>query len=202
MRALPDEQHLHRVQQHHLLYRWSRSTQVCDIIETMKEQWKTIDGFDAYEVSDLGRIRRKEATVHHPGKVMLKPWFGTGGYVHLQLYKDGKKYDLAVHRLVAKAFLPNPKNLPEVNHLGPKSDCRATMLEWTDKRGNTIHAMLTGRVAHRHQENTQASGIGFIAKTGRWRARWQPTPYTRKHIGVFGTFEEAKAARDVKIATL
>jgi hypothetical protein len=167
------------------------------------ERWKTIEGFEAYEVSDLGRVRRKEATPHHPGKTLRKPWFGTGGYVQLDLYKDGKSHYKAVHRLVAIAFLPNPNNLPEVNHLGPKSDCRATMLEWTDKLGNTIHAMKTGRVAHRHQDGPgQAVGICFIEKTGRWRARWQPTPYTREHIGVFDTFEEAKAARDAKIATL
>ena len=167
------------------------------------EHWKTIADFEAYEVSDLGRVRRKEPTKHHPGKVMLKPWFGTGGYVHLQLYKNSKKHDRAVHRLVAIAFLPNPKGLPEVNHLGPKSDCRATMLEWTDKLGNTIHAMKTGRVPKRHKDTPEYTpGVNFIASTGRWRARWQPTPYTREHIGVFDTFEEAKAARDEKIATL
>ena len=167
------------------------------------EKWKMIEGFEAYEVSDLGNVRRKKATNHHPGKTKIKPWFGTGGYLHLHLYKNSKNHDKAVHRLVAIAFLPNPKNLPEVNHLGTKGDCRASMLEWTDKRGNTIHAMQAGRVAHRNQDKPgQASGVGFIKKTGRWRARWQPTPYTREHIGVFDTFEEAKAARDAMVATL
>ena len=162
----------------------------------MKEKWKTIADFEAYEVSDLGSVRRKEPTKHHPGKVMLKPWFGTGGYVHLHLYKNSKTYDRAVHRLVAIAFLPNPKGLPEVNHLGPKSDCRATQLEWTDKRGNTIHAVKTGRVPH------NGDGVTFIKKTGRWRARWRPAPCIREHIGVFDTYKEAKAARDAKVATL
>jgi hypothetical protein len=167
------------------------------------EKWKAVKDFEAYEVSNLGRVRRKEATVHHPGKVMLKPWFGTGGYLQLQLFKDGKKYDKSVHILVAVAFIPNPKRLPEVNHLGPKSDCRASMLEWTNKRGNTIHAMKTGRVPKRHKDTPEHTpGVGFIASTGRWRARWQPTPYTREHIGVFDTFEEAKAARDAKVETL
>ena len=160
----------------------------------MREQWKTIENFEAYEVSDLGKVRRKEATVHHPGKVMLKPWFGTGGYLQLHLYKDSKNNERAVHRLVAKAFIPNPKNLPEVNHLGPKSDCRATMLEWTNKRGNSIHAVKTGR--------TPGDGISFIKATGRWRARWNPDACIRAHIGVYDTFKEAKAARDAKVATL
>src|SRR5580698_9444442 len=102
------------------------------------EQWKTIPEFEEYEISDFGRARRKHATRHHPGKIALHPWFGTGGYLQIQFYKDSKAYTRSVHILVAEAFLPNPKGLPEVNHLGPKSDCRALMLEWTDKRGNTI----------------------------------------------------------------
>jgi len=149
------------------------------------ENWKTIEGFEAYKVSDLGRVRRK---------FLLKPWFGTGGYLHLQLFKDGKKHDKAVHRLVAAAFLPNPDNLPEVNHLGSKSDCRASQLEWSTKLSNTIHAVKTGR--------TPGNGIGFIESTGRYRARWNPAPNVREHIGVFDTYKEAKAARDAKIATL
>jgi hypothetical protein len=158
------------------------------------ERWKTIENFEAYEVSDLGRVRRKEATSHHPGKTMLKPWFGTGGYLQLHLYKNSKNHERAVHRLVAIAFLPNPNALPEVNHKGPKSDCRALMLEWTNKRGNSIDAVKTRR--------TPGDGVSFIKDTGRWRARWNPTACTREHIGVFDTFEEAKAARDEKIATL
>jgi hypothetical protein len=125
---------------------------------------------------------------------VLKPWFGTGGYLQIQLFKNGKKHDKAVHRLVAIAFLPNPNNLPEVNHIGPKSDCRAIKLEWTNKHGNSIDAVKTGR--------TPGDGISFIKKTGRYRARWNPTPGIRESIGVFRTYEEAKAARDAKIATL
>jgi hypothetical protein len=120
------------------------------------ERWAAIEDFEDYEVSDLGRVRRKHATPHHPGKTMLKPWFGTGGYLTIQFYKEGKAYTLAIHRLVAIAFIPNPLSLPEVNHLGPKSDCRATQLEWATKRSNTVHAVKTGR--------TPGEGITFIKK--------------------------------------
>ncbi len=160
----------------------------------MNEQWKTIEDFEMYEISDQGRVRRKEATKHHPGKTLRKSWFGTGGYLQLDLYKDGKSYSKSVHILVAKAFIPNPLNLPEVNHLGPKSDCRASMLEWTDKRGNSIHAVKTGR--------TPGDGIMLIKSTGKFRARYNPEPCIRVHIGVFDTYEEAKAARDAKIQNL
>lgn len=158
------------------------------------EKWKEVAGFEAYEVSNLGRVRRKEETKHHPGKTFLKPWFGTGGYLTIQLYKDSKAHSKSVHILVAIAFLTNPKGLPEVNHKGSKGDCRASMLEWTDKRGNSIDAVKTGR--------TPGDGISYIPSTGRYRARWNPTPNTREHIGVFATYEEAKTAREEKIKTL
>lgn len=158
------------------------------------ENWIQVEEFKDYEVSNLGSIRRKQSTPHHPGKTLLKPWLGTGGYLTVQFYENSKAYTRSVHVVVAKAFLPNPKGLPEVNHLGPKSDCRALRLEWSTKRGNTVHAVKTGR--------TPGDGISFIKKTGRYRARWNPSPCVRESIGVFGTYEEAKAARDLKIATL
>jgi len=158
------------------------------------ERWKIVEGFEDYEVSDLGRVRRKTATPHHPGKTALKPWFGTGGYLTIQFYKDGKSYSRAVHRLVALAFIPNPLNLPEVNHLSTKDDCKASQLEWATKRSNTVHAVQTGR--------TPGEGIEFIKSTGRYRARWNPKPNVREHLGVFDTFEEAHAARAAKIREL
>ncbi len=157
------------------------------------EMWKEIASFEEYEVSNLGRVRRKEATPHHPGKTMRKPWFGTGGYLQLDLYKAGKSHYKAVHRLVAIAFIPNPLGLPEVNHKGPKADCRASQLEWTDKRGNSVDAVKTGR--------TPGDGI-MRMKSGKFRARWNPRPNIREHIGVFNTFEEASTARSTKIREL
>jgi hypothetical protein len=61
--------------------------------------------------------------------------FGIKGKCHFKL----------VHVLVAKAFIPNPLNLPEVNHLGKSDDCRANMLEWRTKLGNVQHSVATER---------------------------------------------------------
>src|ERR1017187_1979941 len=151
------------------------------------EKWRTIQDFEMYEVSDLGRVRRTKYIHCHPIIGVLKPWPDKGGYLQLSLARDGKKRYVSVHRLVAVAFIPNPLGLPEVNHKGPKSDCRASQLNWTNKRGNTIDAVRTGR--------TPGDGINFIPRTGRYRARWNPIPNVRVHIGVFDTFEEAHAAR-------
>jgi hypothetical protein len=68
------------------------------------------------------------------------------------------------------------------------------MLEWSNKRSNTIHAVKTGR--------TPGDGIVLVKRSGRYIARWNPLPCVRKHIGTYDTFEEAKAARDERVATL
>lgn len=67
------------------------------------------------------------------------------GYLSTGLTKNGISTTFYVHILVAKHFIPNPKNLPEVNHKdGNKSNCAAYNLEWTDRKGNEEHAWRTG----------------------------------------------------------
>lgn len=83
------------------------------------EEWKTIEGYDGrYEVSSHGRIRSVSMFlgnhIYH-GKV-LSPTIATNGYLKVNLILRGKKKPCLVHRLVAKAFIENRKNLPQVNH--------------------------------------------------------------------------------------
>jgi hypothetical protein len=74
----------------------------------------------------------------------------------------GKKL---LHRLVASAFIPNPLNLPEVNHKhGVKADCAADNLEWTTHAGNQQHAVATGL------RLKWGTGVSFYKKYGKWRA--------------------------------
>jgi hypothetical protein len=71
------------------------------------------------------------------------------GYEQVKLCKDGKKTSHLIHRLVAIAFIPNPYNFPEVNHIhGIKTDNRATQLEWVTQQQNSDHkwrSALTGK---------------------------------------------------------
>lgn len=95
------------------------------------EIWKAIEGFEGqYEVSNLGNIRIVGKTEKEPRLRKLK--VNTHGYIQVALSKYGKKKYFEVQRLVAKAFLPNPENLPVVNHKdqNPKNN-NVDNLEWT-----------------------------------------------------------------------
>ncbi len=124
-----------------------------DII--IDEEWRPVADFtDFYEVSTLGRVRSiGRITLSDSGRPrfcdgkILRPRTSGSGYPQVALYKDGKGKTISVHRLVALAFVPNPNNLPMVNHIdGVKVNGVATNLEWVDDRGNKQHAINIGRI--------------------------------------------------------
>lgn len=162
------------------------------------EQWKPITGFEGYyEVSDLGRIRSINRIVKNRlfTGIILKPVNNTtGGYPFVCLIKNGKRRSLKIHKLVARAFIPNPLNLPHVNHTGEKSDNRAIKLEWRSTQGHGID---------RSQRGQQGAGICFTKKTGKWGAYYNPVTGKQKWIGQnYQTAQAAKIARDKALSTL
>lgn len=76
----------------------------------MAEEWRDVDGFDGYKISNAGRVKGIR-------KNILKPVDGGQGYLKVTLSKNGKHIDKRINRLVAEAFLPNPNSLPLVMHL-------------------------------------------------------------------------------------
>lgn len=79
----------------------------------MKEIWKTIENYEGlYQVSNLGNVK----SLKFGKEKILKPGVDGKGYFFVNLFKNGKKKLMTIHRLVAKAFLPNSDNLPCVNH--------------------------------------------------------------------------------------
>lgn len=95
-------------------------------------------GFSAYDVNKKGEIfTRVYKTVRQ-----LKPFIDRGGYANYSLWSDdGQRKTMRGHRLVAAVFLPNPHNLPQINHKdgNPSNNC-VENLEWISNKDNCFHA--------------------------------------------------------------
>lgn len=128
------------------------------------EIWKPIPGYEFYEASSEGRIRsvrhyvrcgRYNAPLGRGGHI-LKPTLNHHGYEYVSICCGGKSKKITVHRLVAMAFLPNPDNLPAVNHKDEtRTNNRPDNLEWCTNKYNSNY----GTLPHRLSVNAQKYNI-------------------------------------------
>lgn len=113
----------------------------------MNEIWKTIDGFEDYKVSNLGRVMsyRKNKNGN-----LLNLYHNSDGYLMTHLLSNERRITIGVHRLVAKAFIPNPNNCLEVNHINTvRDDNRVENLEWTTHHDNVLYSAKLGNYSKR-----------------------------------------------------
>lgn len=111
----------------------------------MSEEWKPITGFPGYEVSSFGRIRSWRITGRGrkpPTEPAIKSLHYSRKYLYVRMTNsEGVKCTRSVHRLVAIAFLPNPENLPQVNHIDEQPDNNLVEnLEWCTSEYNQIYS--------------------------------------------------------------
>ena len=131
-----------------------------------KEIWKDIEGYEGlYQVSNFGRVKSLDRYIPHSlgGNAFVKEKVLSCEskkyrYKRVSLYSDGGSTGCLIHRLVAKAFIPNPENKPYVNHLdGNRLNNKASNLEWCTAKENTHHAIENGlqRVKGEFQTNSK-----------------------------------------------
>ena len=146
------------------------------------ENWKVVKEFPNYEVSDMGRLRNAKNKKEITGTNSLN-------YRRVKLTKNGTKFSVLIHRLVASEFIENPEGKPFVDHINRiKDDNRKENLRWStnsENQGNT--------------NKRQGSSIykGVWAKSGKWLCTIQKDKKTR-YLGTYETEEEAGRAYDLK----
>jgi hypothetical protein len=147
-------------------------------------EWRTVPGYPAYEVSDSGDVRRGDRPMKC--QVQTRP----DGYtmIRICLYKEVKKKMCTVARLVAQAFIPNPDNLPTVDHIDQDStNNHVSNLRWASRHMQNMNRDCPiGASGHR---NIHKRGNGWLVHIKRHR-HWV-------YCKTFPTIESAIEARDM-----
>lgn len=121
-------------------------------IRIMNSQWVDISGYEGYyQINEEGQVKSLSRSIARKGKVhqlkerLMSISVKKEGYHFVRLSKDSHDIGFRINRLVAQAFIPNPMNLPEVNHKdGNKANNHVSNLEWVTRRENLLHAISTG----------------------------------------------------------
>ena len=128
----------------------------------MEEVWKTIPDLPRYEISNKGGLRNANTGKH------LKTRVTKLGYEAVTISYNKVKYFRSIHRLVAQAFIPNPQNKAEVNHIDEnKLNNDISNLEWVSRKENLNHGTWIERKINANQKPIYAfkDGIGAEFKS-------------------------------------
>lgn len=153
----------------------------------ISEIWKDVKGFDGYEISNLGNIKRN-------GRLLkLSAW---NQYKTIRLRTESNEKTVYIHRLVAMAFIPNPENKPMINHIdGNKLNNTVSNLEWCTRQENEIHAWKHGlkeRIRETAKENLKIARMHVHTKKpvtqmtldGKVIKLWDSASDVMKEIGI------------------
>lgn len=142
----------------------------------MKEVWKDIKGYEGlYKVSNLGNVKslprrcKNRCSSYMTKERILSQIKLNEGYLVVNLFKNGIKKGKQIHRLVAEAFIPNPLNLPQVNHKKEfeKTNNRVDNLEWCTQEYNLNYGTCRQR---QHESNYKK--VYQYSKDGMFIKEW------------------------------
>ena len=142
------------------------------------EIWCPIKGYEGqYEVSDQGRVR----SLKFGKERILKTGITPQGYLFVSICKNGEQKKCKVHRIVAQAFIPNPDNLPEVNHKDEdKTNNSVSNLEWCDRKYNQNYGTGIQRMAEKHSKP-----VLQYEKDGKFVKEWKSASDVQRNLGYF-----------------
>jgi hypothetical protein len=166
--------------------------------------WKDIDGYEGlYQVSNTGEVI--SLNYKRCGCVSkLKLNKDTVGYLQVKLYKNKKKKNFKVHRLVAQAFLPNPLNLPEINHKDEDKtnnlvflnedgsvDKEKSNLEWCDRDYNIHYGTGQKRGGEKRVNGKKSKPVLQFSKDGDFIREYPSTMEVQRQLGFSQGFVSA-----------
>ena len=182
-------------------------------MENRIEIWKPVVGYEGlYEVSSLGRVRsldRYDGRGHRISGCFLKPIINLKGYCRIGLSKDGKAKMFQLHRLVAEAFIPNPDNKPQIDHINTiKTDntvflnedgsinYEKTNLRWVTSKENINNPLTKTKMqinarkpskGKYGKEHHNSKPISQYTKDGEFIKTWDSIMDVERGLGIFAS---------------
>lgn len=152
----------------------------------MTEIWKTIENYKTYSVSTFGNIRNDLTSK------ILKGRPNKFNHLRIQLYKDKKANSFYIHRLVALAFIPNPENKAQVDHIDNNpTNNNLTNLRWATSQENLRNSQIASN------NTSGVKGVSWYNREQKWVSKIYING-VRFNLGYYNTIEEATIARQLK----
>ena len=142
------------------------------------EEWRDVVGYEGYYmVSNLGRILAskrdivyKNGRIHHLEPKLVKPQVMPNGYIQVRLWKDNKEKKMYVHRIVGEAFISNPNNYPEIDHIDAIRDNNVVSnLQWVSRSMNKLNP-----ITRKRNSESKKGNLALIERTSKPVVRINP----------------------------